>query len=65
MAVTSQASQPSLDHDPVVEMYKRYVDRSLLRENLKKTPTERVAALMELQRLAAEAQRAGLAARGR
>ncbi len=40
-------------------IYKRDVDRSLLRENLKKTPTERVKALMELQRLAAEARLAG------
>lgn len=49
--------------DPVVEAYKRDIDRSLLGENLKKTPTERVLALMELQRLAAEAARAGRAAR--
>ncbi|HEX9691967.1 MAG TPA: hypothetical protein VGA22_07705 [Gemmatimonadales bacterium] len=51
------------DRDPVTEAYKRDVDRSLLRENLKKTPTERVRALMALQRLAEEARRAGRDAR--
>jgi len=45
--------------DPVVEAYKRDVDRTLLRENLRKTPEERVLALMSLQRLAEEARRAG------
>lgn len=48
--------------DPVVEAYKRDVDRTLLRENLRKTPEERVRALMALQRLADEARRAGRAA---
>ena len=45
--------------DPVVEAYKRDVDRSLLRENLRRSPTERVANLAALQRLAKEARRAG------
>lgn len=52
-----------MDVDPVVEAYKRYVDRTLLRENLRKTPEERVRALMALQRLAEEARRAGGASR--
>ena len=47
------------DHDPVIEAYKRDLDRTLLRENLKKTVEERVAALVALQRLADEARRAG------
>ena len=29
-------------YDPVIEAYKRDVDRTLLRENLKLTPTERI-----------------------
>ncbi len=45
--------------DPVIEAYKQDLDRTLLRENLTKTVTERVANLMALQRLAAEARRAG------
>jgi hypothetical protein len=47
------------DVDPVVEAYKRDIDRTLLRENLKKTPEERVRSLMALQRFAAEARAAG------
>ena len=31
--------------DPVIEVYKKDIDRSLLRENLKLTPTERIAKL--------------------
>lgn len=31
--------------DPVIETYKKDVDRTLLRENLKKTPLERLLAL--------------------
>jgi len=49
--------------DPVTEAYKRDVDRTLLRENLRKSPEERVLALMSLQRLADEARRAGRALR--
>jgi hypothetical protein len=49
--------------DPVVEAYKQDVDRTLLRENLRRTPEQRVRALMALQQLAIEARRAGQAAR--
>jgi hypothetical protein len=45
--------------DAVVEVYKRDVDRTLLVENLKKTPHERVLALIALQKLAREARAAG------
>jgi hypothetical protein len=50
--------------DPVIEAYKRDIDRTLLRQNLRRSVTERVANLMALQRLALEARRAGRA-RGR
>lgn len=50
--------------DPVIEAYKKDVDRTLLAENLKKTPEQRVRALMALQRLADEAHRAGQSLRG-
>lgn len=56
---------PGTDPDPVVEAYKRDVDRTLLRENLKRSPEERVRALVELQRLAKEARRAGRETFGR
>ena len=47
--------------DPVVEVYKRDIDRTLLRQNLRRSVTERVANLMALQRLEVEAGRAGRA----
>ena len=53
----------SLAPDPVIEAYKKDVDRTLLRENLKRTVEERFLALMELQRFAEELQRAGAQAR--
>jgi len=43
--------------DAVIEAYKRQVDRTLLRENLRRTPEERVRALEALLR-AFEALRA-------
>ncbi|MBW3564622.1 MAG: hypothetical protein KY459_07845 [Acidobacteria bacterium] len=49
--------------DRIIALYKRDVDLSLLREYLKKTPTERLLALQELQRFAEELRRAGEAAR--
>ena len=49
------------ESDPVVEVYKRDIDRTLLRQNLRRSVTERVANLMALQRLAVEAGRAGRA----
>ena len=48
-----------LEVDPVVEAYKRDVDRTLLRQNLRRSVTERVENLIALQRLAEEARRAG------
>lgn len=45
--------------DPVVEAYKRDIDMTLLRENLRRSVGERVRNLMALQRLAEEARRAG------
>ncbi len=45
--------------DPVIEVYKKHVDRSLIRENLKLTVEERFRKLMELQRFADELRRAG------
>lgn len=47
--------------DPVVEAYKPGIDRTLLRENLKKTPEERLRALQRLQEFAEELRRAGKA----
>jgi transcriptional regulator with XRE-family HTH domain len=49
---------PSAATDPVVDAYKRNVDRTLLRENLKKTADERIRSLDALRQLGAEARRA-------
>lgn len=45
--------------DPVIEFYKRGIDRTLIRENLRRTPEERVRALEDLQRSAEELRKAG------
>ena len=42
------------ERDPVVEAYKKDIDRSLLRERLKRTPAERIADLVALARMADE-----------
>lgn len=49
----------SLAPDPVIEAYKRDVDRSLLRENLRRSVEERLLDLMRLQRFAEEWRQAG------
>jgi hypothetical protein len=57
--------QRAVEPDPVIEAYKRHVDRSLIRENLKRSVEERFQRLIELQRFAEELQRAGRAAPSR
>jgi hypothetical protein len=47
--------------DPVIEAYKKDVDRTLLRENMKLDVEQRLRQLMELQKFAEELQRAGRA----
>jgi hypothetical protein len=53
----------SLEKDPVIEAFKKDVDRTLLRENLRLTVTQRFEKLMALQRFADEMRRAGREAR--
>ncbi|HUK15338.1 MAG TPA: hypothetical protein VLW65_02945 [Bryobacteraceae bacterium] len=57
-------SHPS-DLDPVVEAYKKDIDRTLIRENLKLTVEERFRKAMALARFADELKRAGREARSR
>lgn len=45
--------------DPVIEAYKKDVDRTLLRENLRLSVEDRFRKLMALQRFAGELRRAG------
>jgi hypothetical protein len=49
--------------DPVVEAYMRDVDRTLLRENLKLTPAQRLDKLVNFSEFAAELRAAGERAR--
>jgi len=42
----------SLDSDPVIEAYKKDVDRTLLRENLKLTVSQRVEKMIAALRFA-------------
>jgi hypothetical protein len=51
--------------DPVIDAYKPDIDRSLVRENLRKSPDERLRSLAALNRLAQEARRGGRTARRR
>jgi len=46
------------ERDPVIEAYKKDVDRTLIIENLKKTPDERIRQLVTMQRFALELRRA-------
>ena len=45
--------------DPVIEVYKKDVDRTLIRRNLKLSHEERLQNAMELQRFAQELRKAG------
>ena len=60
VAVGERASVPHAARDrvadPVTQAYLRDVDRTLLRGNLQKSVSERVEALVALQRLAVEAR---------
>jgi hypothetical protein len=50
---------PDEPTDAVVEAYKKDIDRTLLRENLRLSVDQRILRLMELQRFADELRRAG------
>lgn len=61
---TMRESPEPLDRDPVIEAYKAGVDRTLIRERLKRTPAERAEDLVALARFAEELARAGDERRG-
>jgi hypothetical protein len=50
--------------DPVIEAYKKDVDRTLIRENLTKSYEERVRTLEQMIEFVAEVRRAGRSMRG-
>ena len=51
----------SLEPSPVIEAYKKDVDRTLIRENLKLTPDERVRKMISVLRFVEEVQRSAKA----
>jgi hypothetical protein len=57
-AIMSRQDEP-LEPDPVIEAYKRDVDRTLIRENLRLSVEERFEKLVRLQEFAEELRRAG------
>ena len=52
-----------LEPDPVIEAYKKHIDRTLLRENLKLTVEQRIEKLQRSLVVVEEARRAGREAR--
>ena len=54
MPAESQPHRSSIDD--IIDLYKKDVDRTLLREQLRKTPDERVRELVALERFAEELQ---------
>jgi hypothetical protein len=61
MTGTSRPDQPAFQ--AIIERYKADVDRTLIRENLKLTPEDRIRKMWRLQALRHELQRAGRAKR--
>jgi hypothetical protein len=59
----SQQTTASKDLDPVIEAYKKDIDVTLIRENLRLTVDERFQQLMQLQKFAEDLRRAGRKAR--
>jgi hypothetical protein len=55
----------SLEPDPVIEAYKKDIDRTLIRENLKLAPEQRILQLMKLQEFAEELRAARRRLHGR
>ena len=51
----------SLEADPVIEAYKRDVDRTLIRENLKLSLDGRVKKMISMLRFVEEVRRSGTA----
>jgi hypothetical protein len=54
----------TLEPDPVIEAYKKDVDRTLLRENLRRSVDERFRNWMSMQRFFQELRNAGKKAPG-
>ncbi len=55
--------KPGRDFDPVIEAYKKHIDVTLIRENLRLTVDQRFQQLMKLQQFAEDLRRAERKAR--
>jgi hypothetical protein len=60
-----RSGDPDQVRDPLIEAYKKDIDRTLIRENLRLTVDERFQQLMKLQQFAEELRRAGKEAKSR
>ena len=56
---------PKSASDPLVDAYKRHVDRTMLRENLRRSVDERLRSLAELQEFGRELERSTRASQGK
>jgi hypothetical protein len=63
--MSGEANREPPMKDPVVEAYKKGIDRTLIRENLKLSVEDRFRKAMALARFADEMRRAGRDARAR
>jgi hypothetical protein len=57
------ANKSEIEADPVIETFKKDIDRTLIRKNLKLTVEERLNQMMKLQEFAEELKRSGAALR--
>lgn len=57
MASPPELMWVSLDRSPVIEAYKRDVDRTLIRENLRLTPDQRIRNMIAALAFVEEVQR--------
>ena len=63
MSAMKDSPGKTKDFDPVIEAYKKDIDVTLIRENLRLTVDQRFQQLMKLQQFAEELRRAGRKAR--
>jgi len=59
MDMPSSNSTEATSPDPVIDAYKSGIDVTLIRENLRKTPEQRLRDLQELQAFAEELRKGG------
>jgi len=59
MAGRNELASVSLEPSPIIEAYKKDVDRTLIRENLKLTADERLKKMIAALRLVEEVRRSG------